>query len=101
MVDNLSRLKIPLSRLILDDTIHDKVDILWFLSQFANVITLGESLVLKKLQILRVEVIVSILKESMDENGVVVQELCELCLQGRWKDLEEVGHLLIGFYFKF
>jgi hypothetical protein len=101
VVDNLSGLKIPFGRLILDDTIHDEVDILWFLSYLANVITFGESFVLEELQILGVEVIISILKESVDENGVIVQELGELCLQGRWKDLEEVRHLLVRLDLKF
>jgi len=32
VVDNLSRLKVSLGRLILDYTIHDEVDILWLLS---------------------------------------------------------------------
>lgn len=101
VVDNLPGLKIPFGRLIFDYTIHDEVDILWFLSYLANVITFGESFVFKELQILGIEVIISVLKESVHENGVVVQEFCELGLQGRWKDLEEVRHLLIGFHLKF
>ena len=37
----------------------------------------------------------------MDKNSIIIQELCELSLQGRWKDLEEVRHLLISFHLKF
>lgn len=72
MVDDLSRLEVSLSSLILDNTIHDEVDVLWLLSYLANVVTFGESFILKELQILGVEVIISILKEPMDKNSIVV-----------------------------
>lgn len=61
VVDHLSRLEISLSRLIFDNTVHDEIDILRLLSYLANVITFGKPLILKKLQVLGVEVIISIL----------------------------------------
>mmetsp|Transcript_21875 Transcript_21875/g.33921 ORF Transcript_21875/g.33921 Transcript_21875/m.33921 type:complete len:225 (-) Transcript_21875:1262-1936(-) len=75
MVDHLACLEVPLGGLIVDDTIHYEVDVLRTIARLGDEVTLREPFRDELFEVLRVEVIVSVLKELVDHDRIGIDEL--------------------------
>lgn len=75
MIDHLTSLQVSICGLIVNDSTHDEEDEFRSVAYLRNDIVLCEPLGSELLEILIVEVIVSILKEFIHKNGILVQEL--------------------------
>lgn len=82
MVDHLTFLEISLRPLVFDYSIHDEVHKFGRATLLANQIVGVELFTLQFFKVLRVEVVIAILQESIGLNGFHVEEFGQLSLQG-------------------
>jgi hypothetical protein len=101
MVHHLTSFEVSVRCKVVNHSIHNKTHILGLITGLGDGLSLPKSLSLEFFKVLGVEVVVSILKESVYLDRILVQELCKLSLECRWKNFKQVGHLLIMLDFAF
>lgn len=78
IINHLTCFQEPLGRLIAHNTVHDEVHILYSVSNLRDNIALDKSFRLQLFKILRVKVVISVLEESVDCDGILIKEFGQL-----------------------
>lgn len=96
----MASLQESLSRLVIHHTVHDEVYVFYSVTDFGDNVTLDEPFGFEFLKVLRVEVVIPVLEEPVDSDGILIEKLGQLSLQSRWQDLQKIRHFLIGLKLK-
>lgn len=97
MVDDMPRFKILACLFIKHHAIHDEKDELNRTAGLGDLVARVELVDHQVLHVLGVKVVVSVLEELVDQDGVLIHEFGHVHLHVRGKGLEDYRHFLVSF----